>query len=89
VRDAAPVVRRCPRPAVAPRCTLPIVGHHPPDLRANLRRPGCRSSPSRRMPFDPGEWDNEVAAPSPVPATERGGRPATAHDPVLLSRRRS
>lgn len=79
--------------AVAPGGTLLIVGHHPADLDANLRPPAPRelfyTAEDVAAVLDPGEWEIEVAAARPVPATDRDGRPATAHDTVLRARRRA
>ncbi|MFO7249723.1 MAG: methyltransferase domain-containing protein [Actinomycetes bacterium] len=79
--------------AVAPGGTLLVVGHHPADLEANLSRPPVPelffTAEDVAAVLDPAEWEIEVAAARPVPATDRDGRPATAYDAVLRARRRA
>lgn len=79
--------------AVVPGGTLLIVAHHPADLEANIRRPPLPellyTPEDVAAVLDPGEWEIEVAAARPVAATDRDGRPATAHDSVLRARRRT
>jgi SAM-dependent methyltransferase len=78
--------------AVRPGGTLLVVGHHPDDVHANIRRGG----PGRVFPsatevaagLDPDNWDIVVAEAIGREVTDLDGRPATAKDTVLRAVRR-
>ncbi len=78
--------------AVAPGGALLVVGHD----RADLAVPGLRppvpdllfSADDVADALDPGAWDVVVRASRPRAASDPEGGEVTAHDAVLLARRR-
>jgi hypothetical protein len=72
---------------VRPGGTLLIVGHHPDDVHANVRREG----PGHMFPgaaevgpaLDADSWEIRVAAPFEREARDLDVRPATVRDTVL------
>lgn len=78
---------------VRPGGTLLIVGHHPDDVHANVRREG----PGHMFPsatevgavLDADSWEIRVAAAFERNAEDLDGRPATIKDTVLRAVRRS
>jgi thioredoxin reductase/SAM-dependent methyltransferase len=79
--------------AVAPEGVLLIVGHHPSDLRAPVRRPHFPdmmfTAEQLAADLDPSRWDVLVAESRPRSAAGHDGEPITIHDAVLVARRRA
>jgi SAM-dependent methyltransferase len=77
---------------VRPGGTLLVVGHHPDDIDANVRRAG----PGHMFPsateiaagLNPGSWEIVVADTLERETTDLDGQPATARDTVLRAVRR-
>jgi SAM-dependent methyltransferase len=81
------------RAAVAPGGLLLIVGHHPLDLETGLRRPRRAdllfTAEEAVGSLDPTGWEVLAAETRPRVVADEGGADVTAHDAVLLARRRS
>ena len=78
---------------VSPGGVLLIVGHHPLDLETGLRRPprpDLLFTPDDAVGvLDPAEWEVLAAESRPRVVAGPDGADVTAHDSVLLARRRS
>jgi thioredoxin reductase/SAM-dependent methyltransferase len=78
--------------AVAPGGTLLIVGHHPVDMHAPMRRAHQHdmffTADQLVAQLDPNGWDVLVAEARPRQAMTPEGEHGTLHDAVLLARRR-
>ena len=78
---------------VAPGGVLLIVGHHPLDLETGLRRPPrpdlLFTADDAVGALDPSQWEVFAAESRPRVVTGTDGNDVTAHDSVLLARRRS
>lgn len=75
---------------ITPGGTLLVVGHHPADIEAGLRRPNANllyTAEDLAAALPEGEWD--ISAESRTrPATGPDGEPATATDAVLVAVKR-
>lgn len=76
---------------IAPGGTLIIVGHHPDDIEAGVRRPSpelllTAESLAEAIPVT--GWDIDASA-RPRQASDHDGNPVTVHDAVLVAVRRS
>lgn len=78
--------------AVAPGGLLLVVNHSPRDLETTLRRPPLpdlySTAAGDAAVLDGADWQVLVAEARPRGVTDEEGRPVTAHDEVLLARRR-
>jgi SAM-dependent methyltransferase len=77
---------------VAPGGVLLVVGHHPLDLDTALGRPRRAdllfTADEAVASLDPADWEVLAAQARPRPVTAPDGTDVTAHDAVLLARRR-
>ena len=78
--------------SVAPGGTLLIVGHHPSDLEAGIRRPsepGLLFTPEEiAAGLDPDEWEIDVCEARPRSAPDEEGNAVNVTDSVLRAHRR-
>jgi SAM-dependent methyltransferase len=78
---------------VAPGGVLLVVGHHPLDLETALGRPRRAdllfTADEAVAALDPADWEVLAAQARPRPVTAPDGTDVTAHDAVLLARRRA
>ncbi|WP_182353059.1 class I SAM-dependent methyltransferase [Flaviflexus huanghaiensis] len=78
--------------AVAPGGTLLIVGHHPSDLNAGVKRPsgeGLLFTPeSVAELFDSSDWETLACEARPRTPKSSDGRETTVHDSLFYARRR-